>query len=172
MDKNIALILALSLTPSTIFMFCIHYSSPVPRAPFPVSRFPFPVSRFLFPTSRSPQPAQQALAIELLRESWSESKGNGIDLFSLHVLFSQYRSCDNTLENCLFQIYSSYSCAYVRIIYEQQRVKFLSDLYWENKTYKLKRSILSSQLSRRTRAETLAWQATSSIGRTSIISPS
>ena len=36
MDKNIALILALSLNPSTIFMFCIHYSSPVPRAPFPV----------------------------------------------------------------------------------------------------------------------------------------
>ena len=27
-----------------------------------------------------------------------------IDLFSLYVLFSQYRSCDNTLENCFFQI--------------------------------------------------------------------
>ena len=35
------------------------------------------------------------------------------DLFSLYVLFSQYRSCDNTLENCVFQILSC-SRAYVR----------------------------------------------------------
>ena len=27
-----------------------------------------------------------------------------IDLFSLYILFSQYKSCDNTLENCFFQI--------------------------------------------------------------------
>ena len=40
------------------------------------------------------------------------------DLFSLYVLFSQYRSCDNTLGNCFFQI-SFYSLAYVRIIYEK-----------------------------------------------------
>ena len=39
-----------------------------------------------------------------------------IDLFSLYILFSQYRSCDNTPENCFFQI-SFYSRAYVRIIY-------------------------------------------------------
>ena len=36
-----------------------------------------------------------------------------INLFSLYVLFSQYRSCDNTLENCFFQILS-YSRAYLR----------------------------------------------------------
>ena len=41
-----------------------------------------------------------------------------IDLFSLYVLFSQYMSCDNTLENCFFQI-SSYSRAYLRVIYEK-----------------------------------------------------
>ena len=41
-----------------------------------------------------------------------------IDLFSLYVLFSQYMSCDNTLENCFFQI-SSYSRAYLRVIYEE-----------------------------------------------------
>ena len=35
-----------------------------------------------------------------------------IDLLSLYVLFSQYRLCDNTLENCFFQI-SSCSRAYV-----------------------------------------------------------
>ena len=29
-----------------------------------------------------------------------------INLFSLYVLFSQYRSCDNTLENCLLLILS------------------------------------------------------------------
>ena len=41
-----------------------------------------------------------------------------IDLFSLYVLFSQYRSCDNTLENCSSQI-SSYSRAYLCVIYEK-----------------------------------------------------
>ena len=48
-----------------------------------------------------------------------------IDLFSLYVLFSQYRSCDNTLENCFFQI-SSCSRAYVRT--KRQSVKFPCDL--------------------------------------------
>ena len=38
----------------------------------------------------------------------------------MYVLFSQYSSYDNTLENCSFQI-SSYSCAYVRIIYEKTK---------------------------------------------------
>ena len=41
-----------------------------------------------------------------------------IDLFSLYVLFSQYMSCDNTLENCFFQILSN-SRAYLRVIYEK-----------------------------------------------------
>ena len=43
-----------------------------------------------------------------------------IDLFSLYVLFSQYGSCDKTLENCFFQI-SFYSHAYVHIIYEKTK---------------------------------------------------
>ena len=44
-----------------------------------------------------------------------------IDLLnSLYVLFSQYRSCDNTLENCFFQ-FSSYSRACVCIIYEKKK---------------------------------------------------
>ena len=36
------------------------------------------------------------------------------------VLFSQCRSCDNTLENCFFQI-ASYSRAYIDIIYEKKK---------------------------------------------------
>ena len=61
-----------------------------------------------------------------------------IDLFSLYVLFSQYRSCDNSLENCFFQI-SSCSRAYVRT--KRQSVKFPCDLcVREYKTYNLKRS--------------------------------
>ena len=43
-----------------------------------------------------------------------------IDLFSLYVLFSQYRSSDNTRENCFFQILS-YSRAYLLIIYEKTK---------------------------------------------------
>ena len=44
-----------------------------------------------------------------------------IDLFSFYILFSQYRSCDDTLENCFFQTLS-YSCTYQRIIiYEKKK---------------------------------------------------
>ena len=43
-----------------------------------------------------------------------------IYLFMLYVLFSQYRSCDNTLGNCFFQI-RPYSRAYLRIIYEETK---------------------------------------------------
>ena len=42
------------------------------------------------------------------------------DLFCLYVLFSQYRSRDNTLENCFFQI-SFCSPVYVRIIYGKRK---------------------------------------------------
>ena len=35
------------------------------------------------------------------------------DLFILYVLFLQYRSCDNTLEDCFFQILS-YSHSYAK----------------------------------------------------------
>ena len=43
-----------------------------------------------------------------------------IDLFRVYVLFSQYRSCDNTLENCFLQI-SSYTRAYPHINYEKTK---------------------------------------------------
>ena len=65
-----------------------------------------------------------------------------IDLFSLYVLFSQYRSFDNTLENCFFQI-SSCSRAYVRT--KRQSVKFPCDLYWEKK--KKAKEVYTSQSS-------------------------
>ena len=55
-----------------------------------------------------------------------------IDLFSLYVLFSQYRSCDNTPDIFFFQILS-HSCVYELIIDKRQRV---------NTTYKLKRFII------------------------------
>ena len=35
-------------------------------------------------------------------------------------MFFKYRSCDDTQENCFFQI-SSYSRAYARIIYEKKK---------------------------------------------------
>ena len=134
--------------------------------PLFISRSPSSVSHFPFSISCVPNVPNRVIGRTLERQQRKWNRPLWL------VLFSQYRSCDNILENCFFQIYSSYSCAYVRIIYEKKRVKFLWDLYWENKIYKLKRSILSSQLSRRTRAETLAWQVTFSMGRTSNISPS
>ena len=43
-----------------------------------------------------------------------------IDLFSLYVLFFQYRSFDNTLGECFLQI-SPHLRVYLRIIYENTR---------------------------------------------------
>ena len=57
-------------------------------------------------------------------------------------------SCDKSLENCFFQILS-YSSAYKRIIYEKTEGHILCERHWENKTYKLKRSILILNLSGR-----------------------
>ena len=55
------------------------------------------------------------------------------DLFSFYILFSQYRSCDNTLENCFFHI-SSNSPAYVHRIYEktkgQQNIQAKTSIAW------------------------------------------
>ena len=53
-----------------------------------------------------------------------------VDLFSLYVLFSHFRSRDGTLENCFFQM------SYARASTWTSR-----GLNWENKTYRLKRSI-------------------------------
>ena len=57
-------------------------------------------------------------------------------------MFFKYRSCacDDTLENCFFQI-SSYSHAYASLIYEKTKGQVAPILCWENKTYKLKKSI-------------------------------
>ena len=52
----------------------------------------------------------------------SHVHANVIDLFSLYVLFSQYRSFDETLENCSFQILS-YSRAYLCVMYEKTKGK-------------------------------------------------
>ena len=59
-----------------------------------------------------------------------------IGLFSLYVLFSRCRSCDNTPENCFFQI-SSYSRVYVCIIYEKKTGAYspgtsiqANEVYW------------------------------------------
>ena len=67
-----------------------------------------------------------------------------IDLFSLYVLFSHFRPRDATRGNSLFQM-SSYARANVRITNEKNKRKIpmraSRGLKWENKMYKLKRSI-------------------------------
>ena len=64
-----------------------------------------------------------------------------IDLTSLYVLFSQYKSRSNTLGNSFFQI-SFYLRAHLRLTVKRQWGKFPWDLYRENKTYKLNRFIV------------------------------
>ena len=49
------------------------------------------------------------------------------------------------LQRTVFFQTSSCARAYVCIIYEKIRVKFPWELYWENKAYKLKRSIPSGR---------------------------
>ena len=66
-------------------------------------------------TNAAPREYQEPFFEHLLR--WA------IGLFSLYVLFSQWRSYDNTLENCFFQILP-YSRAHVRIIYEKTKGQF------------------------------------------------
>ena len=67
-----------------------------------------------------------------------------IDLFSLYVLFSHFRPRDATRGNSFFQM-SSYARANVRITNEKNKrqipMKASRGLKWENKMYKLKRSI-------------------------------
>ena len=69
-------------------------------------------------------------------------KMSQIDLFRLYVLSPQCRSRNNTLENSFIQMLS-YSHADVCIIHEETKgATSLQTLKnWENKTYKLKRSI-------------------------------
>ena len=67
-----------------------------------------------------------------------------IDLFSLYVLFSHFRPRDATRGNSFFQM-SSYARANVRITNAENKrqipMRASRGLKWENKTYKLKRSI-------------------------------
>ena len=66
-----------------------------------------------------------------------------IDLFSLYILFSHFRPRDATRGNSFFQM-SSYARANLRITNEKKRkipVRASRGLKWENKMYKLKRSI-------------------------------
>ena len=64
-----------------------------------------------------------------------------IDLFSLYVLFSQFRPRDATRVNSFFQM-SSYARANVRMTNENKSkipMRASRGLKWENKIYKLKR---------------------------------
>ena len=67
-----------------------------------------------------------------------------IDLFRLYILFSQYRSFDDTQEIWSF-VLQTYSCLHVLFLMNKTKdqISWVSshDLYWENKMYKRKRSI-------------------------------
>ena len=65
-------------------------------------------------------------------------------LYSLYVLFSQYKSCENTLENCFYLWILSNSRAQYAWFMKRHSGMFSWDLYmyWENKTFKLKMSIM------------------------------
>ena len=69
----------------------------------------------------------------------------GIDLFSLYILFSHFRPRDATRGNSFFQMLS-YERANLRITNEKTKGKIpmraSRGLKWENKMYKLKRSIV------------------------------
>ena len=86
-------------------------------------------------------------ALDLFAGTNSVLPGNSvIDLFSLYVLFSHFRPGDATQGNSIFQM-SSYARANLRITNEKSKRKIpmraSRGLKWENKMYKLKRSIAS-----------------------------
>ena len=73
--------------------------------------------------------------------AYQHQKTKKIDLFTLYVLFSQKRSQGN-LSLSLFRINYAQICAWIRRNLKGQFCSVLShDLYRENKTYKVKRSI-------------------------------
>ena len=81
----------------------------------------------------------------------ASSTDDAIDLFSLYVLFSHFRSRDAARGNSFFQM-SSYARANVRITNEKKNKRKIPmrasrGLKWENKMYKLKRSIELKQTS-------------------------
>ena len=70
---------------------------------------------------------------------------NRIDLFRLYILFSQYRSCDDTQEIWSFVLFIKKStCKHEYVCKAKDQISWVSshDLYWENKMYKRKRSIM------------------------------
>ena len=73
-----------------------------------------------------------------------------IDLFSLYVLFSHFRPRDATRGNSSFHK-SSYARANVRITNDENKRKIpmraSHGLKWENKMYKLKRTITITKIS-------------------------
>ena len=69
-----------------------------------------------------------------------------IDIFGLSILFSQYRSCDDTHESIFFQSWT-FSCShgiFLKTDTTKAQTSQVSshDLYWENKTDEQKRSII------------------------------
>ena len=73
-----------------------------------------------------------------------------IDLFRLYILFSQYRSCDDTQEIWSFVLLIKkstckhiHACLLFLMNKTKDQISWVSshDLYWENKMYKRKRSI-------------------------------
>ena len=80
----------------------------------------------------------------------NQSKLQTIDLFRLYILFSQYRSCDDTQEIWSFVLFIKRVHADIFMLALMNKTKELKDqiswvssldLYWENKMYKRKRSI-------------------------------
>ena len=76
----------------------------------------------------------------------ARGKFEAIDLFRLYILFSQYRSRDDTQEIWSFVLFIKKStCLHVLFLMNKTKdqISWVSsrDLYWENKMYKRKRSI-------------------------------
>jgi len=66
------------------------------------------------------------------------------DLFSLHVLFSHFTSCDATLKNSFFQMSSLSTCKCTHNLWKKKRkipMRISRALKWENITYKPRSSI-------------------------------
>ena len=71
-----------------------------------------------------------------------------IDLLSLYVLLSQYRSCDNTVEKIFFSNFVLLTCISTHNLWKYKGSRSLpppplGPLFRENEMYKLKRSIPS-----------------------------
>ena len=80
------------------------------------------------------------------RPNNGNKRRKAIDLFSLNVLFSQYRSCDNTPRELFLSNFFLFTCISTHNLLKDNESSALGTSCGKKKTYKLKRFLGDKQI--------------------------